>query len=103
MSFLAKDVNTLRKGLEEDADNVMKWAENNGLQLNTKKTQLLLLGRKRRERELTQVRILMGEEVVERSKCVKCLVVMLDDGLTWTEQVQYVRKRCFIGLAKLRK
>ena len=24
MSFLAKDVNTLRKGLEEDADNVMK-------------------------------------------------------------------------------
>ena len=103
MSFLAKDVNTLRKGLDEDADNAMKWAENNGLQLNTKKTQLLLLGRKRRERELTQVRILMGEEVVERSKCVKCLAVMWDDGRTWTEQVQYVRKRCFIRLAKLRR
>ena len=34
---------------------------------------------------------------------MKCLGVMLDDGLSWREQVQLVRKRCFIGLAKLRR
>lgn len=62
---------------------MIKWADSNGLQLNTKKMQFLLLGRKRRERELTQVRVSIREEVVERSKCVKCLGVMLDDGLTW--------------------
>ena len=33
---------------------------------------------------------------------MKCLGVLLDDGLTWTEQVQSVRKWCFAGLAKLR-
>ena len=81
----------------------MKWADRNGLQLNTKKMQLLLLGRKRRERALSKVRVSIREEVVERSKCVNCLGVMLDDGLTWREQVQYVRKRCFIGLSKLRR
>ena len=32
-------------------------AEKNGLKLNTKKTQLLLIGRKKRERELAQVRV----------------------------------------------
>ena len=51
-SLLAKDVNTLRKGLEEDADNVMKRAETNGLKLNTKKTRrhnsYFLEGKKRR-------------------------------------------------------
>ena len=103
ISLSAEDINTLREGLEEDADNVMKWAENNGLKLNTKKTQLLLIGRKKRERELAQVRVLMGKEEVERSKCAKCLGVMLDDGLSWREQVQQVRKKCFIGLAKLRR
>ena len=35
-------------------------------------------------------------------KNVKCLGVMLDDGLPWREQVQQVRKRRFIGLVKLR-
>ena len=45
----------------------------------------------------------MGKEEVERSKCVKCLGVMLDDGLSWREQVQQVRKKCFIGLAKRRR
>ena len=28
----------------------------------------------------------MGKEEVERSKCAKCLGVMLDDGLSWREQ-----------------
>ena len=65
---------------------MMKWAENDGLKLNTKKTQLLLLERKKRDRELAQVKVLLGEEIVERSKCVKCLGVMLDDGLSWREK-----------------
>ena len=93
ISLSAEDIDTLREGLEEDADNLMKWAEKNGLKLNTKKTQLLLIGRKKRERELAQVRVLMGKEEVERSKCAKCLRVTLDDGLSWREQVQQVRKK----------
>ena len=60
MTVLAKDVNTLRKSLEEDADNVMKWADSNVLKLNAKKTQLLLLGRKRMKSELAQVRVSIG-------------------------------------------
>ena len=44
----------------------------------------------------------MDGHKIERSKCVKCLGVLLDDGLTWKEQLQTVRKRCFAGLANLR-
>ena len=34
---------------------------------------------------------------------MKCLGVLLDDGITWNEQVQSVQKWCFTGLAKLRR
>ena len=40
---------------------------------------------------------------IERSKSVKCVGVLLDDELTWKEQVQSGRKWCFAGLARLRR
>ena len=45
----------------------------------------------------------INNEVIERSRSVKCLGVKLDDGLNWKEQVQSVRGKCFAGLAKLRR
>ena len=76
----------------------MRWANGNGLKLNTGKTKLLLLGRKRRQKELVQVKVEMGDEKIVRSKAVKCLGVMLDE-LKWKEQVQNVWRKCFTGLA----
>ena len=40
---------------------------------------------------------------MERRKCVKCLGVLLNDKLSWRDQVQSVRKKYFMGLAKLRR
>ena len=76
---------------------MMKWADGNGLKLNTGKSNLLLFGRKRRERGLVQVKVSMGEEQIERSRTVKCLGVLLDNGLNWKEQVQNVRRKCLQG------
>ena len=61
---------------------MLRWANGNGLKLNTGKTKLLLLVRKRRQ-ELVQVKVEMGDEKIVRSKAVKCLGVMLDDELKW--------------------
>ena len=85
--------------MERDLEGVLRWANGNGLKLNTGKTKLLLLGRKRRQKELVQVKVEMGDEKIVRSKAVKCLGVMLDDELKWKEQVQNVRRKCFTGLA----
>ena len=61
------------------------------------------MGRKRRERELSTVKVVMDGEEIERKRSVKCLGVMLDDALSWKDQVESVRKKCFVGLAKLRR
>ena len=79
-----------------------RWVEANKLKSNVEKTQLLLLSRKQRVQKLERVEIRMNNHKIVRSKTVKCLGVLLDDGLTWKEQVQSMRKRCFARLAKLR-
>ena len=65
--------------LKEDVEKIPQWADRNDLQL---KTNLMLIGRKRREKELNEVRIEMRDQLLERRRTVKCLVVFLDIGLT---------------------
>lgn len=48
------------------------------------------MGRKRRERELSTVKVVMDGEDIERNRSVKCLGVMLDDALSWKDQVESV-------------
>ena len=64
---------------------------------------MLLLSRRRRLQELEQVDVRMGGTKVARSKKVKYLGVWIDDGLTWQDQVEAVRRKCSAGLAKLKR
>jgi len=51
MPVVADNAKSLEKQLNQDLSRVRKWADDNKLLLNTWKTHLLLMGRKRRERE----------------------------------------------------
>ena len=46
----------------------------------------------------------MRDQLLERSRTVKCLGVFLDVGLglMWNDHIEYVRKICFAGLGKLK-
>ena len=100
MTVVAKDAVTLERCLEEDVEKVSQWADRNDLKL--KKMNLMLIGRKRRE-ELNEVKVEMRGQLLERSRTVKCLGVFLDIGLTWNDHIEYVRKKCFAGLGKLKR
>ena len=100
----ADDITMMVVAKDEDLSRVRKWADINKPSINTwKKTQLLLMGRKRREQELSTVKVEMDGEEIGRNRSVKCLEVMLDDALPWRDQVESVRRKCFTGLAKLRR
>ena len=100
---MCSDVSDLEKGLTDDVERVARWIEANKLRLNVTKTNLLLTSRKRRMHELEQVKVKVNYQELVKSKKVKCLGVVLDDGLMWKEQVVNVRRKCFAGLAKLRR
>ena len=59
MAVVAKDAVTLERCLEEDVERVTQWADKNDLKLNVKITNLMLIGRKRREKELNEVMVEM--------------------------------------------
>ena len=76
MTVVAKDAVTLERCLEEDVEKVSQWADRNGLKL--KKTNLMLIGRKRREELNEVIKVEMRGQLLERSRMVKCLGVFLD-------------------------
>ena len=57
MTLVANDVNSLERKLDEELQHIMKWADDSKLKMNTRKTQLLLLSRKRREKEMSRVSV----------------------------------------------
>ena len=105
MTLVAKDVAELEKGLERDLEGVLrcgewKWTKAEYWE-DRRRNYCFLAGKG--EKELVQIKVEMGNETIVRSKAVKCLGVMLDDELKWKEQVQNVRRKCFTGLAKIRR
>ena len=78
-----------------DMQRISQWVDKNGLKLNIKETQLLLLGRRRRKTELAEVKVRLNENPLPRSKDVKCLGVWIDDCLTWKRHIDFVKKKCF--------
>ena len=76
----------------------MKWTE-----VNKAKTQMILLSSKKRSKELENEVVKLKGQEVSRSRKVKYLGVLVDEGLTWADDVEAVRKKCLGGLAKLRR
>ena len=70
LTVVADDAASLELQLNEDLSRVRKWADDNKLLLNTRKTQLLLLGRKRKDKKLSKVKVSMDGEELERSRSV---------------------------------
>ena len=64
---------------------------------------MLLLGRKRTAKELEDVVVKLKVQEVVRSEEVKLLGVLADEGLTWSDHIETVHRKCFGGLANLRR
>ena len=98
LAHVSSDVRELERGLTDDLENVAKWVDANRLKLNMKKTQLVLMSRKRRKNELDSVCVKLDDQEVARTKSAMCLGVVIDEELKWHEHITNVRKKCFAGL-----
>ena len=83
----------LGAALEGDLNGLADWVSDNGLKLNENKTQLLLLSRKGKANELEKVKVALQGHSIQRCASVKCLGVIIDDGLTWKEHIRSVRRK----------
>ena len=91
----------LSKSLNADLEGVANWVERNGLKLNEAKTQMLLLGMKKRAKELDYVNVELKGQKVDRCGKVKYLGVWIDEDLSWRDHIEAVRRKCYGGLANI--
>ena len=99
--FTSDNVSGLSKSLNADLEGVENWVEQNGLKLNEMKTQMLLLGWRKRAQELGDVNVELKGQKVERCGKVKYLGVWIDEDLSWRDHIEAVRRKCYAGLAKI--
>ena len=93
------NVNDSIQVLQEDAQSVLQWLDCNGLTVNLKKTNLMILGRRRRKKEFRDTSMsLDGVELLPKAS-VKYLGVELDDNLEWKKHVMSLRAG--LGLSRI--
>ena len=72
----------------------------NGFTVNVTKSRSILLARRRRRHLLSSIQFLF---ILQLNKSIKYLGIIMDEGLSWLEQIGYVRRRSLSALAAIRK
>ena len=85
-SISAKQLELLKKLLEEDAQNILNFIASNGLVANPKKTALLFLNSK--NNETNPIELLIGGEQIKQQANAKLLGMTFNDKLKWKEHIQ---------------
>ena len=99
------DINTVTNALNNDLKNVAGCMLTvNKLSLNTKKTEYMIIGSYQRVNLIeTDPPIYLGTEKIKRVKTIKSLGLMLDETLSWNEQVNAITTKVNRGLNVLKR
>ena len=103
--FASKEPIDLETTINKDLLYISRWFSNNELLINIDKCQFLLLGSKAKMRLFENVKIKIQNTQLRRVTQCKYLGVMIDGSLTWTPQIDNVRKKVlqtFYSLKRIR-
>ena len=96
----SNNIDSIAKLLNEDLANVSDWMKANKLTLNTSKTEYMIIGSQQIQYDPS---IILGNNQINRGKVVKSLGLMIDETLTWDDQVSLITKKVNKGLNDLRR
>ena len=112
-SMFADDTNISTQGTTEheiqerlnaDLENVHQWLVANKLTLSKQKTEYMIIGsRQRISNIITDPKIELGESVIKRVNKSKTLGIIIDEHLSWNDQIQNVVTKVSKGIGVLRR
>ena len=92
----------LQERLNADLENVHRWLVANKLTLN--KTEYIIIGsRQRISNILTDPKIELGESAIKRVNKSKTIGIVIDEHLSWNDQIQNVVTKVSKGIGMLRR
>ena len=89
--------------LNSDLAALFKWVTSNGFMVNISKCQSMFMARRHRCHQLSSIQLLLNNSALQTHKSVRHLGITVDDGLTWSDQVKYVRKKSLSTLAAIHR
>ena len=105
LSFSDTEISSLNQQMKTDLQNITSWLHANKLTLNTLKSEFMLIGTRQRLSTLETTNFSLRVDGVElkRTSETKCLGVQIDENLTWSTHIQYIKKKVSCSLATLKK
>ena len=79
------DLEEIKRKLEEDGNNVLRYMASNGLVANPKKTALVFINTKK---QTVPIKIVIGGVEITQEQSAKLLGITFDDDLKWNSQIQ---------------
>ena len=100
----SNNIDSIAKLLNKDLANVSDWMKANKLTLNTSKTEYMIIGSHKRLQQIQYgPSIILDDNQIKRVQVAKSLGLMIDETLTWDEQVSLITKKVNKGLNVLRR
>ena len=93
-------VQTIIKETEEIITTTQRWMKQNKLILNEEKTEILIIGSKRRLASLEGLKLSLGENIISPTQNVKNLGTFLDSCLSMESQISSLYRSLIIDLKK---
>ena len=89
--------------MHEELEKVKNWCDVNKLSINVTKTNYMIIKSSRKKDATIGVKFKNFDgsfQLLERKKCIKYLGVMIDEHLTWKNQVSFIRARISRNIAR---
>ena len=101
----SKCINTVVNALNEDLCYVNEWLIDNKLSLNVSKSEVMIMGTRHKVSNIdrSDVNVNVNGLRLQYVNTCKHLGVLIDDKLTWHDQIDKVRKQVLFGSYMLRK
>ena len=82
----------MKSGICIELNQFHEWFSANKLSLNVKKTNFMLFSKAnyRNRLNISDIRIFMNGESLQKVDCAKFLGVLIDDGLTWKSRIDFI-------------
>ena len=107
LMFASDSVTHINDCVNDDLNNLKSWLQGNKLSLNVAKTHSLVVGSRKRLKDINDDRVakpsfVVGEANVSIVENIKYLGLIVDKHLSWDEQISAVTKKVSRGLGMLR-
>ena len=97
-----KNIDELVEIMNHEMEKVIIWLNVNKLSLNLKKTHFMIFSRSRRKIK-PSIQLMINNVKIDRVISTKFLGVMIDEHLTFTQHIQYIKGKISRGLGILYK